>query len=238
MTAPRKRKPATKTTAKSTTTAKKRSSSVSTKKAPVVSTEAFSSSGQTQKLISANLFLFAAIFILCVTNFFTFWFLSKSKVEVIAVTETGQLAYPAPLNVANVPDSRVLGFVDECVRASFSHDFENYRRTMNHARECYTTLGRTSFMTAFEPLLQDIVDRRLVMSVTTETPVVVRGPYLFRGVVAWDVETVITLFFHGTRERFPQQRRAASIRVVQVPLEENPRGLGLEAIQLAPYSGR
>lgn len=237
MTAPNKRKPANKNSVKPTATAKKQSSAP-LKKKPSVAPAVKPQPEQTKKLVSANLFLFAAIFILSVTNFFTFWYLSKMKVEVIAVTETGQLAYPAALNVANVPDSRVLGYVDECVRSSFSHDFENYRRTINHARECYTAQGRISFMTAFEPLLQDIINRRLVMSVTTETPVVVRGPYLFRGVVAWDVETVITLFFHGTRERFPQQRRAASIRVVQVPLEENPRGLGVEAIQLAPYLGR
>ena len=73
------------------------------------------------------------------------------------------------------------------------------------------------------------------MSVSNETPTIVRGPRLVGGVATWDVQVVMTMYFSGTRERFPSQQRLASVSVVRVPIEEDPRGIGINAIQLSPY---
>lgn len=186
-------------------------------------------------LVRANLFLFGAIFLLATSNVLSVWYGMKSKTEVIAITESGAIMRPVPLPEAFVTDSRVLSFVESCIRDSFSHDFENFRRSINNAKNCYTSEGATSFITAFEPSLKEIQGRRLVMSASTETPVVVNGPYLSHGRATWEVQSVITLYFQGTKERFPPQKRVATIKVVRVPLEEKYSGIGVDSIQLAPY---
>lgn len=190
---------------------------------------------EASRLVQANLMALGGVLFLTIANLVLVWSLVSSKTEVIATTESGSIINPVPLPQAFVTDSRVLGFVDECVRASFAHDFENYRRTVNSVLPCYTSQGGKSFSRALEPLLEDIRSRRLVMSATMEPPAIVRGPYILGGRATWELETILTLHFQGTRERFPVIRRRASVMVVRVPLEENYRGVAIEAIQLSPY---
>jgi len=44
------------------------------------------------------------------------------------------------------------------------------------------------------------------------------------------------MFFSGTKERYAPQQRIANISIVRVPIEEDARGIGINAIQLAPYA--
>lgn len=187
------------------------------------------------RLIKANLAAVFTLVLLGLANSVLVWSLLSSKTEVIAVNSAGAIINPVPLPEAFVTDARVIGFVDECVRASFSHDFENYRRTVNAALPCYTSQGGKSFSSALEPLLSDIRARRLVMSITLEPPTIVNGPFLLYGAATWELQTVISLYFHGTTERFPSVRRVANVMVTRVPLEENYQGVAIEAIQLRPY---
>lgn len=196
------------------------------------------SPSETPRLIKANLLVLGAIFMISISNAGLVWYGTSAKREVIATTEDGKVTKQVPLSQAFVTESRVLGFVDECLRASFSHDFENYRRTFNAALTCYTSLGGKEFAKAINPLLLDIREKRIVMSVTAEPPALVRGPSLINGRAVWDVQTLVTLYFQGTRERFAPQRRVATVTVVRVPLEESPRGVAINAIQLAPYTGK
>lgn len=191
----------------------------------------------TGRLVRNNLLIVVALLLMVVSNVSLVWYASTAKTEIIAINEQGAIVNPIPLGEAFVTDSRVLAFFDECLRSSFSHDFENYRRTINESLRCYTSIGRSSITKAFEPLLEDIKKRRLVISTTVEPPVILRGPYLQYGRVTWEVQTVVTLFFSGTQERFTPIRRAATATIVRVPLSESPLGIGIEAIQLAPYSG-
>ena len=188
------------------------------------------------RLLGANFLMLGVLMFLAIANCFLVFYAVSRKVEVIAVTESGQIARPAPINQAYVTEPRVLAFVDECLRASFSHDFENYRRTFNQALPCYTSSGGKELAKSIDPLLQDLRNRRMVMSVTNETPAIIKGPRLVNGIVAWDVQAVVTMYFQGTRERFPTQQRLATVSVVRVPVEEEPRGIAINAIQLAPYT--
>ena len=193
-------------------------------------------SGEIQKMVSLNIMLLAVVIGLLISNSVLAWYAVAKKVEVIAVTESGQISHPVPINKSFVTEPRVLAFVDECLRASFSHDFENFRRTFNMALPCYTSAGGKELAKAIENLLTEIKTKRLVMSVSNETPTIVRGPRLVNGVVTWEVEVVMTMFFQGTRERFPSQQRMASVTIVRVPIEEDPRGIAINAIQVKPYS--
>lgn len=184
--------------------------------------------------LKANILVAGATLLMSLVCVLLVWMVISSRTEVIATTEDGRLSHPVPLSQSFVTESRVLGFVDECLRASFSHDFENYRRTFRSALPCYTSLGGREFAKAIDPLLMDIREKRIIMSATAEPPALRRGPVVVNGRAMWEVQTIITLYFQGTRERFSPQRRLATITVVRVPLGESPRGVAINAIQLGP----
>lgn len=191
-----------------------------------------------RQLIKANLMALASIFVMSIVTAGLFWQGMSNKTEIIAVTEDARLIRPVPLPEAFVTEARVLGFVDECLRISFSHDFENFRRSFNNALPCYTSEGGKALAQALDPLLTDIEQRRIVMSTTAEPPALVRGPMLRNGRATWEVESVISMYLQGTRERFNTQVRLARVTVVRVPVAENPRGVAINSIQLSPYSRR
>jgi len=87
---------------------------------------------------------------------------------------TGRVIPLVPLDQPYVTDSRVIGFVDECIRRSFGHDYENFRMTINDAKECYTPTGASEFEEAISSLIRDVINMNLVMSASLETTVVVR----------------------------------------------------------------
>ena len=176
----------------------------------------------------------AAVMGLVVTNIGLFMYIQKSKTEVIAITETGRIIRPVPLPEAFVTDSRVLSYVDTCLRDSFSHDFENYRKTVNAAMSCYTSAGGVEFKKELEKNLQIIRERRLIMSITLEPPTITHGPFIQYGRATWGVQTIITVFYQGAGERYRPQRYVADVTVVRVPLEESLTGISINSIQLRP----
>ena len=178
----------------------------------------------------------AACLGLVVANLGMLWNLNKSKTEVIAITETGQIIKPIPLPQAFVTDSRVLSYVDTCLRESFSHDFEHFRKTVNASMQCYTQSGGELFKKELERNLKIIQEKRLVMSITLEPPSVIRGPYLQNGRATWEVQTIITIFYQGAKEKYLPQVYRANVTVLRVPLEENITGISLNSIQLRPTS--
>ena len=186
----------------------------------------------TQSLIKANLLALACLSGLVVSNLGLVWYSAQSKKEVIAITETGSIINPVPLPQAFVNDARVLSFTDTCLRESFSHDFENYRRTVNAAMSCYTRSGGEEFKKELEKTLQDVTQKRLVMSITLEPPSLIRGPYISSGRATWEVQTIVTIFYQGTQERYQPQTFAVNVTVTRVGLEESTSGISINAIQL------
>jgi len=138
-----------------------------------------------------------------------------------------------PLDQQFVNDSRVIGFVDECVRRSFAHDYENYRMTINDAKECYTPTGAAEFELAITPLIRDVVDMHLVMSASLETTMVVRRG-IRNGYFTWETQTPMTLYRRGTRETIAPVKYVVSALVIRVPLEQDVRGILVRSIALKP----
>jgi hypothetical protein len=162
-------------------------------------------------------------------------FVWKKKIESYAVSESGQVVPLISLDKPYVNDSRVSGFTEECLRGSFAHDFENYRLTMNNAKNCYTSEGARDFETAMAPLLTDIKEKNMVLSSSLEPTVVVKT-YKLAGVVHWELQTLMTLYRRGTREQMTPLRFLVTTVLQRVPLEEQVRGISARSINLKPYS--
>lgn len=183
-------------------------------------------------LIKVNIIALGCMAGLGVANIGLVWHTFQSKTEVIAITETGSIINPVPLPQAFVNDARVLSFVDTCLRNSFSHDFENYRKTVNDAMECYTQDGGKEFKRELEKTLRDVSEKRLVMSATLSPPSVTKGPFIQNGRATWEVQTLLTVFYQGTRERFAPHRFSVNVTVTRVPLEESISGIAINTIQM------
>jgi hypothetical protein len=161
------------------------------------------------------------------------YFIFKKKTQGYAMTDAGVVIPLIPLDQPHLNDARVIGFVEECLRASFSHDFENFRLTMATAKACYTPGGAELFEAAMVPLLRDVQSRNLVLSASFE-PTVITRIYKLDGVVHWESQTPMVLYRRGTRESLtPLKFRVESV-VRRVPLDQHVRGISTRTINLKP----
>lgn len=157
------------------------------------------------------------------------------KVAAIGVSDSGRVLPLITLDKPYVTEPRLVGFVEECLRKAFSHDFTHYRETTTAAQSCFTPDGASSYAEAIDPLLKTMVkDRRIMTSTIDRVPVITRGPYKLNGVIAWDVQAQISLAFEGTKDRIPGTRYEASILVTRVDLAESVRGVAIRRIGMAP----
>lgn len=158
----------------------------------------------------------------------------NKKPVVIAANDAGRVIEAIPLNKPYVTDTRVTAFVEECGRRSFSHDFKNFRLTLNEAARCFTSQGSQKYMQAMDPMIGELIDRRMLMSTSMEPPVIVRGPLMLNGRVTWDVQSKMVLYREGQKERINPQSYVLEIRVVRVDLEESVRGIAVDGFVLRP----
>lgn len=165
-------------------------------------------------------------------------FVTRTHREVIAATTDGRLIPVIPLDQPYVSDARVLGYVDECARAVFSHDFLHWRTTLQGSKACFTEKGGDAVEEALAPWVKDIVDRELTMSVSlADTPVIAkRGE--FNGAFAWRVQAPISLFRRGTKVSDVPRPFVLQVVVRRVALDQNPRGIAIDSLQLVPDASR
>lgn len=160
----------------------------------------------------------------------------NKKPQVVAVSDSGRIIPLVPLNKPFVTQSRVISFAEECTRRAFAHDFVNYRATLTNAASCFTSEGGDMFTGAMEPLIKDLIQRRMIMTASVDPPVIVQGPAEVRGRVVWIVQAKMQLFREGSKERITPQGFVVEMEVVRVELEENPRGISIRAFNVRPAS--
>lgn len=185
------------------------------------------------RLINTVIALAIACLVLVISLGGTIYLLSKKKIQGYAATDTGRVIPLVGLDKPYVTDSRVSGFVDECLRKSLSHDFENFRMTMAAAKDCYTPTGAEAFEIAMSPLLHDIRDRSLVMAVSMEPSVVVQV-FVNGGVVYWKTQTVAVLSRRGGRDTLNPLRFRIECITQRIPLDHHVRGIALRSINMSP----
>lgn len=159
--------------------------------------------------------------------------LSKQKVQGYAATDTGRVIPLVSLDQPYVTDSRVTSFVEECLRKSFAHDFENYRLTMATAKDCYTPQGSEAYEAAMSPLITDIKQKSLVMSASLE-PTVVSRVFKVNNVVYWATQTQLVLYRRSGRETLTPVRFRIESITQRIPLDHNVRGIALRSINMSP----
>lgn len=193
---------------------------------------------QVSKLTRLVVWLSIAVVALLVALIIAIVFLTRTHREVIAATPEGRLIPIVPLDKPYVSDARVLGYVDECARMVFSHDFLHWRTSLQGAKTCFTEKGGDAVEEALAPWVKDIVEREMTMSVSlSDTPVIAkRGE--FEGNFAWRVQAPISLFRRGTKTKDTPRPYILHVVVRRVGLDQNPRGIAIDSLQLVPDTSR
>lgn len=204
--------------------------------APAPSTS--SASAQVSKLTRLVVWLGLALATMSVALVIAIVFITRTHREVIAATNDGRVVPVIPLDKPYVSDARVLGYVDECARLVFSHDFMHWRTTLQNSKVCFTERGGDAVEAALGPWVKDITAREMVMSVSmADTPVIAkRGE--FDGTFAWRVQAPISLFRRGTNVSDVPRPFLLEVVVRRVGLDQNPRGIAIDSLQLIPDSSR
>ena len=197
-----------------------------------------SPAAQVSKLTRLVVSLGIAVIALAIALIIALAYIFRTHHEVIAATPEGRVIPVVPLDKPYVSDARVLGYVDECARMVFSHDFLHWRTTLQGSKTCFTEKGGDAVEEALSPWVKDIVDRELTMSVSlSDTPVIAkRGE--FDGKFAWRVQAPISLFRRGTKVSDMPRPFILHVVVRRVGLDQNPRGIAIDSLQLVPDSSR
>jgi len=174
-----------------------------------------------------------AVVVLALATLILVSFLSTKRTVPVAVDATGRIVPVIALDRPHLPDNRILGFVDECLRRSFSHDFENFRITINEAKRCYTPTGAVEFEQAITPLIEEMRRENMVIAVSLDASWV-HQRFLREGIHVWEVQTPMTLHRRGTREAIAPTAFIVTTLVIRIPLESDVRGIAVRAINLRP----
>ncbi len=156
------------------------------------------------------------------------------KATIIAVDEQGRAVQLEPLEKPMANDARVVSFVSECMRRSFSMDFISYRSSMTDASKCFTSKGNESYQKAMQPLIEQMVKGRYVMSVDLVSPPVVVRAGMDSGAYGWVVQTKMRLYREGTTTRMEPAIYDVEILVRRVDVNESYGGISIALISAKP----
>lgn len=181
------------------------------------------------RLVRSVLILTAATAIAICSAMVSIYAAVGKKTVAIAVDSRGVVVPIVPLTDPLVSESRVLGFVEECLRKSFSHDFLHYDQTIPQAQECFTPDTADKYAVSLQPFVKMMNEKRMVMAITIPRPPRVVSVYMKRtaagDVAHWDIQAQVEIFFEGKNERIPPSKNIVKITVKRVPLEDTPRGI-------------
>lgn len=127
--------------------------------------------------------------------------------------------------------SRVLTWTASAVSQAFTFSFANLDYELNQSRPNFTGPGWNGFIAALKSKgAIDAVRQNMYVAsaVPAKAPVIV-DQGLVQGRYAWKIELpIIVTYQSATKEA--TQTNVVSLTVVQVPIEENPDGLGIEQV--------
>lgn len=188
------------------------------------------------RLTRSVVLLTAACCVLAVASLLSLYFMTSKKTVAIAVDARGVVVPLVPLDKQLVSESRVVGFVDECLRKSFQHDYLHFQTTLPVAQDCYTPGAADAYAQSMQTWIRLMLDKRMVMSATIpKQPRVVRV-YRQAGsdgqVVNWDIQAEVEVFFEGKSERIAPSKYIVQVTVKRVSLDLTPRGILIDKLSL------
>ena len=188
------------------------------------------------KLTRSVVLLSAAVCFSIAAAVLALYFMVNQKTIAIAVDARGVVVPMVPIGERMISESRVVGFVDECIRKAFQHDFLHFQNTIPVAQECFTPTAADAFAVSMQTWIKLMLEKRMVMSVSIKRPPRVINAYWTNTggtrVANWDIQAEIEIFFEGRNERIPPSVYIAEVTVQRVSMDATPRGILIEKFSL------
>jgi intracellular multiplication protein IcmL len=173
---------------------------------------------------------------IALTSFALYIFFGHST-RYFATTEGGRVVAVQDLAAPNWTRDTVAEFANRTMVAIYTLRWDRYQEELQQRRDFFTADGWPALMTAFERAgtLDYLRNERLIASaVPLEAPLVVDEGLNPEGRYTWLVEVPLEVSYRKADSR-STQRLVATLTIVQVPVEENPRGLAVHNVIARPY---
>ena len=160
-----------------------------------------------------------------------FYWITKPGDKYFAATSDAKIFKMEPLDRPYLNERQLYQWVVEAATASYTFDFVNYRRDLSTLEVYYTQNGYRQLSNALtnSNTLKDVREKKLVTSaVATGAPIILEEG-TFQGRYYWRLQTPIQVTYQSASELIIQ-KLVVTMVVSRVPVEEKPKGIGIEAI--------
>lgn len=155
-----------------------------------------------------------------------------------ATSINGRITPIFSLDQPNQADSALLQWANQAAIASFTYNFVSYRKELQAASEFYTAIGWQEFTRALESSnnLAAVKAKKLIVSaVATSAPVILQKG-LLNGRYSWRVQMPLLVTYQSASQ-FTQDSYLVTMLIQRVSTLNNPRGIGISQIVVAPAGG-
>lgn len=133
-----------------------------------------------------NIILLGALFFLYTRQAAPVYFASTTDGQLIQVNSRSQ---PIMNNQA------LLAWVSRNVPQLYAIDYANYRQNLQNMQQYFTPLGWQQFSTAFAPMIDNVLQNKLVVSATLYDVPVILMSGTFGGIHSWQVQVPLLVSF-------------------------------------------
>lgn len=149
--------------------------------------------------------------------------------KVVLVNEQNQTLEFNPVKFPNLSIATIQSLSQEVVQKMYNFNFLEYENQLIQAKGYFSPDGWKAYIDFFlkSDFLKSIKDNKLTVAATlTARPIIKSRPRKEGGIMSWNVVVPVVVTFSGDT---PQQAQYFHVNlvVIQVPTEENPKGLGV-----------
>lgn len=159
---------------------------------------------------------------------------SRPEPQAYAALSDGTIVPLVNVSSQTTPE-KVVNFASSAILTGYRFDFGNSSMQLGLMRDYLSDDAYNSFLIAIEPLLKNVIEKRLVSVTDIVEPTVITKSAVFDGVMMYKTSTVVLISLDGQKSRTESVRWVIETTVKKVPLSANPKGLQIEKIVAKPY---
>ena len=161
-------------------------------------------------------------------------YLKKPEPQNYAVYPNGSIV-PLTSVSKELSADKVTNFAASAILTGYRFDFRNYNQQLSQMNNFLSLDAYNSFMSAIEPLLNNVKEKRMVCVTDIVEPTVIVKTAVIDGVMKYKTSTVALITLDGQNSRVEPVRWVIESVVKNVPLSVNPTGLQIERINAKPF---